>query len=115
MSEATELNETRKLTTRNNERIKRDQQQADYDNKKNDLDIKRIEREAKFQIEKMKNDLLQEQERIKNDQQTNRLKLDFEIEFARKRLDLDKEHDEKTLLKYQIDSTERVYSKLGIK
>jgi hypothetical protein len=74
-----------------------------------------LEREARFQIEKMKNDLLQEQERIKNDQQTSRLKLDFELEFSRKRLDLDKEHDEKTLLKYQIDSTERIYNRLGIK
>lgn len=63
----------------------------------------------------MKNDLLQEQEKIKNEQQTSRLKLDFELEFARKRLELDKEHDDKTLLKYQIDSTERIYNRLGIK
>jgi len=63
----------------------------------------------------MKNDLLQEQERIKNEQQTARLRQDFEIEYARKRLELDKEHTEKTLLKYQIDSTERTYSKLGIR
>lgn len=76
-SETNELNETKKQTTRNNERIKRDQQQADYDNKKNELEIKRLEREAKFQIEKMRNDLLQEQERIKNDQETSRLKLEF--------------------------------------
>jgi len=37
VSEANELNETKKMTTRNNERIKRDQQQADYDNRKNEL------------------------------------------------------------------------------
>jgi hypothetical protein len=30
-------------------------------------------------------------------------------------LDLDKLHDEKTLQKYQIDTTERIYNKLGIK
>jgi hypothetical protein len=37
MNQANELNETKKQTTRNNERIKRDQLQADYDNSKNDL------------------------------------------------------------------------------
>lgn len=63
----------------------------------------------------MRNQLLQEQERIKNEQTAARLRQEFEIEFARKRLDLDKEHNEKTMLKYQIDSTERIYSKLGIR
>jgi hypothetical protein len=63
----------------------------------------------------MKNQLLQEQERIKNEQTAAKLRQEFDLEFARKRLELDKEHDEKTLLKYQIDSTERIYSKLGIK
>jgi len=63
----------------------------------------------------MRNQLLQDQERIKNEQTVARLRQDFELEFARKRLDLDKEHDEKTLQKYQIDATERIYSKLAIK
>lgn len=115
MSEANELNETRKQTTRNNERIKRDKQQSDYDNQKNELEIKRIQREGQFEIEKMKNQALQEQERIKNEQNASRLRQDFELEYARKKLDLDKEHNDKTLLKYQIDATERIYSKLGIR
>lgn len=37
MAETNELNETRKQTTRNNEKLKRDQQQAHYDKQKNDL------------------------------------------------------------------------------
>jgi hypothetical protein len=114
-AEANELNETRKQTTRNNERIKRDRQQAEYDNQKNELEIKKIQRDAQFEIEKMKSQLLQDQERIKNEQTSARLRQEFEIEFARKKLELDKEHDDKTLLKYQIDSTERIYNRLGIK
>ncbi len=43
------------------------------------------------------------------------MKQDFEIEYARKKLALEKEHNETTLLKYQIDTTERIYSKLGVK
>lgn len=53
------MNEMQKQTTCNKERIKRDQLQADCDNQKNELDIKRLEREARFQIEKLKNELLQ--------------------------------------------------------
>lgn len=115
MAEANETNETRKQTTRNNERIKRDKQQSAYDDEKSQLELKRIARESAFEIEKMRSQLLQEQEKIKNDQAVSRLRQDFEIEYARKRLELDKEYDDKTLLKYQIDSTERVYSRLGIK
>jgi len=63
----------------------------------------------------MKNDFNQEKERIQNDQNSSRLKQDFEFEFARKRLDLDKEHTQLTLQKYQIDSTERIYGKIGVK
>lgn len=37
------------------------------------------------------------------------------MEYSRKKLDLDKMHDEKTLTKYQIDSTERIYQRLGVK
>lgn len=115
ITEGNELNETKKQTTRNNERIKRDRQQADYDNQKSELELKKIQRESAFEIQKMGKLLEQEQERIKNDQLVAKLKQDFEFEFASKKLQLDKEHDEKTLLKYQIDSTERIYSKLGIK
>jgi hypothetical protein len=114
-AESNELNETRKQTTRNNERIKRDRQQADYDNLKNELEIKRLKRDAEFEIEKMRNQLLQDQERIKNEQVASRLRQDFEIEYARKKLELDKEHSDLTLQKYQIDTTERIYSKLGIR
>jgi hypothetical protein len=35
MAESAELNETKKLTTSNNERIKREQQQSEYENQKN--------------------------------------------------------------------------------
>lgn len=63
----------------------------------------------------MKNDFEQEKERISNEQSAARLKQDFEIEYIRKRLDLDKEHTPVTLQKYQIDSTERIYGKVGIR
>jgi hypothetical protein len=33
----------------------------------------------------------------------------------RKKLELDRLHDEKTLQKYQIDTMERIYQKLGVK
>lgn len=58
-AETNELNETKKQSTRNNERIKRDKQQAEYDNQKNDLELKRLQREALFEIEKMKNQFAQ--------------------------------------------------------
>jgi hypothetical protein len=37
------------------------------------------------------------------------------LEYALKRLSLDKEQTPITLRKYQIDSTERVYTKLNVK
>jgi len=33
----------------------------------------------------------------------------------RKKLELDRLHDDKTLQKYQIDTMERIYQKLGVK
>lgn len=63
----------------------------------------------------MKTQLAQEKEKISNEQTAATLRQEFELEFARKRLDLDKLHDDKTLFKYQIDSTERIYQRLGIK
>lgn len=115
MSQTNELNETKKLSTRNAERIKRDQQEAEYANKKNELELLKLERESKFQIEKMKKEFEQEKERIQNDQAAMNMKTDFELEIARKRLNLEKEHNETTLAKYQIDCTERIYSKIGVR
>ena len=86
MTETTELNETRKQTTRNNERLKRDEQQAQYDVRKNKLEVERINRETKFQVEKLKNSLKEEQEKIKNEQEISLKKQDFEVEFAKKGL-----------------------------
>jgi hypothetical protein len=48
----------------------------------------RIARESKFEIEKMKNSLLQEQERIKNEHLISKLKQDFDLDYERKRLAL---------------------------
>ena len=115
MTQTNELNETKKLTTRNAERIKRDQQEAEYANKKNELELLKLERESKFKIEKMKKEFEQEKERIQNDQAATSMKTDFELEIARKRLNLEKEHNETTLAKYQIDTTERIYNKIGVK
>lgn len=63
----------------------------------------------------MKREFEQEKERIQNDQAATNLKTDFELEIARKRLNLEKEHNETTLAKYQIDTTERIYSKIGVR
>jgi flotillin len=115
ISQTNELNETKKLLTRNTERIKRDQQQADYDANKNELELTKLDRESKFQIEKMKRQFEEEKQRIDNDQTAAKLKQDFELEFAKRKLDLDKEHNETSLLKYQIDVTERIYQKVGVK
>ena len=43
------------------------------------------------------------------------MKQNFEIEYQKKLLEVDRLHDAKTLQKYQIDSMERIYNKLGIK
>lgn len=37
------------------------------------------------------------------------------MEYERQKLNLDKEHNAKTLLKYQIDATERTYKSLGVR
>jgi len=115
MTLAAELNETKKMATRNTERIKRDQQGAEYANKKNELELIRLDRESKFQIEKMKKEFEQEKEKIQNEQAASNMKTDFELEISRKRLNLEKEHNEISLAKYQIDSTERIYNKIGVK
>ena len=115
VSHTSQLNETKKITTRNEERIKRDQQQADYDAKKNELELKKLDRDSAFQIERMKRQFEQEKERINNEQNAAKMKIEFEMENARRKLELDKEHNETSLLKYQIDSTERIYQKIGVK
>jgi hypothetical protein len=43
------------------------------------------------------------------------MKQDFDLEYQKKLLEVDMLHDSKTLQKYQIDSMERIYNKLGIK
>lgn len=43
------------------------------------------------------------------------MRLAAELDMMKKRLEVDRLHDEKTLQKYQIDSMERIYNKLGIK
>ena len=115
ISELDELNNTKKQQTRNNEQLKRAQQQAQYDQQKNELELKRLEREKNFQIEKLKTDLEQEQEKLKNDNALRQMKQDFDLDYQKKLLEVDRLHDNKTLQKYQIDSMERIYNKLGIK
>ena len=73
------MNETKKLTTKNAERIKRDEQQANYDSKKNELELKKLDRDSKFQIEKMKKEFEQEKERIQNDQLASKMKIEFDM------------------------------------
>jgi hypothetical protein len=59
--------------------------------------------------------LEQEQEKLKNDNAIRLMKQDFDLEYQKKLLEVDRLHDSKTLQKYQIDSMERIYNKLGIK
>ena len=63
----------------------------------------------------MKKEFEQEKERIENQQKAAKMKQDFDIEAAKIKLELDKQHNETTLLKYQIDTTERIYSKIGMR
>lgn len=74
-----------------------------------------MDRESKFQIEKLRKDFEQEKERIQNEQNAARMKQDFEFEYAKKKIELDKEHNETSLAKYQIDVTERIYNRIGVK
>ena len=115
MSELKELNETKKQTTRNDQRIKRDQQQAEYDGKKNALDLEKMKRDSEFEITRMQSQLTIDEEKVKNNQEIERSKQDFDFEFSKRKLDLDKEHTDITLLKYQIDSTERIYNRLNVR
>ena len=43
------------------------------------------------------------------------MKQAFELDFMKKKLEVDRLHDDKTLQKYQIDAMERIYNRLGIK
>ena len=43
------------------------------------------------------------------------MKQTFELDYQKKLIDVDRLHDEKTLQKYQIDTMERIYNKLGIR
>ena len=63
----------------------------------------------------MKRNFEEEKERINNEQNAAKMKIEFEMENARRKLELDKEHNDTSLLKYQIDSTERIYQKIGVK
>ena len=57
----------------------------------------------------------QEQQKLLNDNAIREMKQNFELEYQKKLLEVDRLHDNKTLQKYQIDSMERIYNKLGIK
>ena len=115
MAETTELNATRKQMTTYNEKLKRDEQQAKYDVRKNELELQKNKRETDFEVEKLKSSLNEQKEKIKNDQEIAKKKQDFEIEFARKGLEMDKLHDEKTIKKYEIDAAERIYTHMNVK
>lgn len=61
ISEIEELNNTKKLQTKNNEAMKRANQQLLFDQQKSELELKRLQREKDFEIERLKTDLLKEQ------------------------------------------------------
>ncbi len=115
LAQMNEANRTKKDQAKNDEEIKRSRQSADYEEKKNEMEIQKLERQKKYEIAKLKTELEKEQERLSNSQKVEELKQDFELQFAKKKLDVDRLHDDKTLQKYQIDSMERIYNKLGIK
>lgn len=79
------------------------------------MEIQKLEREKRYEIARLKGEFEKEEERINNSQKVDLIKQDFEIEFTKKKLEVDRLHDDKTLQKYQIDSMERIYNKLGIK
>ena len=112
---AEQFNQTKKLLTANAEKLKRDKQQADYDAKKNDLELKKLDRASAFEIEKIKKDFEEKKEKIMNDQNAAKMKIEYDIKNAKRRLDLDKEHNDTSLLKYQIDTTERLFNKIGLR
>jgi|JI61114C2RNA_FD_contig_61_832727_length_797_multi_6_in_0_out_0_2 hypothetical protein len=58
ISEIEELNNTKKLQTKNNEAMKRANQQLLFDQQKSELELKRLQREKDFEIERLKTDLL---------------------------------------------------------
>ena len=112
---AEQFNQTKKLLTANNEKLKRDKQQADYEAKKNDLELKKLDRSSAFAVEKIKKEFEEKKEKIMNDQNAAKMKIEYDMKNARIRLDLDKEHNETSLLKYQIDTTERLFQKIGLR
>jgi len=74
-----------------------------------------VEENLNQKLKDQKKEFEQEKEKIQNEQAASNMKTDFELEISRKRLNLEKEHNEISLAKYQIDSTERIYNKIGVK
>lgn len=66
-------------------------------------------------MQEAKNSFEKATERLKNDQKITEERQNFELDMKKEKIDFDRMHDEKTLKKYRIDTTERIYSDLGLK
>jgi (p)ppGpp synthase/HD superfamily hydrolase len=68
-----------------------------------------------MKMQEAKNSFEKATERLKNDQKITEERQNFELDMKKEKIDFDRMHDEKTLKKYRIDTTERIYSDLGLK
>lgn len=89
--------------------------EAGFKKKDNELELKKMEREKKLNLQALRNDLITEQEKQKYSQELDTIKQNFANAQEAKKFQLEKMHTELTLQKYQIDSMERVYKTLNVR
>lgn len=63
----------------------------------------------------MKSDIKQAEQKESNKQEIDKLNQDFGLGFEEQTLNLNRDHTDVTLKKYQIDSVERIYNKLPLR
>lgn len=77
----TELNEdcaTRKQELKNDELLKRKQFDADFEKKKNELEVKKMEQEKQLELQRYNNNFLIQEARIDKEQSLKKMVQDFD-------------------------------------
>ena len=74
-----------------------------------------MEQEKELELQRYNNNFLIQEARIDKEQTLNKMKQDFEKEEAKKMFEVEKEHNEITLAKYEIDTMEEIYKRQNIR
>ena len=74
-----------------------------------------MKRDKAMKIKQLTTEQEKAVKRLQNENSIAEEKQNFQLNALKEEIDFDRMHDEKTLTKYKIDATERIYSNIGVK